>query len=88
MERKVIELEITQKNNTERLDKLTDVVEGLSKDQVASAKESEKRIGALMTVTEVHSQQIGLLIFIVKMTTVTVFIAVFGAILKLVLTGG
>ena len=84
----IIWLEVQQKNNTERIENLTIDVEELTKEQVAHEKENEKRFGDIMTVIEIHSQQIGIMIWIVKLSTGTVFLAVIGAILSMVIKGG
>lgn len=87
VEKKVVELEVVQKHNSERLDRLHGVVEDMAKSHASHVAENEKRIGALMTVTEVHSQQIGVLVWVARILVGAVLLGVIGAVLGLILKG-
>ena len=70
-EKKVIELEMIQKSHSAKLGELK-----------AESRDFNKRINKLVTANESHTQQIEMLIWVTKLLTATVFLAVLGAIFK------
>lgn len=84
LESRVVGIEATQKSYKGRLDGLEKAVEKLSATHADYVKENDKRVNALMTVVEVQSQQIGVLIWIMKVMGSFVLLTVLGAVLRLV----
>ena len=84
LESRVVGIEATQKSHKGRLDGLASALEKLTASHADYIKENDKRVNALMTVVEVQSQQIGVLIWIVKLLGSSILLTILGAIFKLV----